>query len=129
MAGKGRVFDASDTMADAGRVEIVQCFPNTFRSGGFPGMGGAGDVVGMGIAEGGDMVFDGIAGLISGDVEAYDMAFSEFFDECYGLQALLFAEMTQGAKDDAHPDAGGFDAFGHSAVHGGHHLLGGEAFL
>ena len=116
-------------MADAGRVEIVQCFPNTFGAGGFPGVGGTRDVVGMGIAEGGDVVFDGISGFIAGDVEAYDVAFSEFFDECYGLQALLFAEMAQGAKDDAHPDAGRFDAFIDGVVDGRDHLLWREAFL
>ena len=122
-----RVFRASHAMADPGRVEVVQRLPNAFRSGGFPGVRGTGDAMGIGVPEGGDMGVDGKTRFVGGDVEADDVSATKFLDELHGFHALFLIEVPEGAEDDADLDAGAANAFGHGTVDGRDDLFAGEA--
>lgn len=84
------IFDAADTVTDAGRVEVVEGFDNAARTFGLAGMCSAGNIVLMCILEGGDMVVDRESGLAGCDVESDDMGVFEFFDEVDGFHALVF---------------------------------------
>ena len=130
------VFGATDAVADTGRMEVGEGFPDAFGSLGLSGVGRTGDAVVMGILKGGDMVGDGIAGFIGGDVEADDMRgptgdlfIVEFFGEFCGLQALFFCVVAEGAEDEAGLDTGFLDTLGYGAVDDGDYLFGVETFL
>jgi len=124
-----RIFYASDAVTYPGGMKILQGFPDAVGSCGFTGVGGAGDTMGIGVAEGGDVRIDGIACLVAGNVKAGDVTAPEFFYQPYGFHALLTVKMPERAKDHTDLYTGLADAFVHRAVYCSDNLFGREALF
>jgi len=129
VAGQGGIFYASDAVAYASGMKVVQRFPDAFRSGSFTGVGRTGNAVGVGVMECGDVFGYGIACFVGGDVEADDVFVPKFFNQFYCSHALCVVEMPECAEYYADPDAGFFYTLVYGAIDGGDDLFSGEALV
>src|SRR5580704_17193957 len=100
MFHQSRIFDASNTVSDPGRLKLAQRFPDTIGTASLARMSGPMQAMLDGVTEGRNVRINGIAGFVACDVERGNAAAAKPFHQTRSHQTLLAIEVTQSTQNE-----------------------------